>query len=844
MYTYDYQIRMLQRYRPKAKVVIVMRIARGPLKLTISKRGIAYKWNEGNVHRFSFEQFSRKREDDQSENADNNGNGYGRYDSAPQYDNDGYPITDPNNWDRYADNSGAASGQYEDRPDAVLTATDLLYHNDMVMWALLILLPPLGVWILMQHKERPTFVIRLAISVASIVWFVIMIVWLASWMFGGNADPTSAQFTPGAQPTPSTTMPATAFDPTEGGTPDMTVTYPDTTQSDGTVADLTQPDDSGAVEDPTVYATASSMYYHKTKDCSNISGEASPLLLSRAKANNRQACSVCYNELTSDPNGGTAANSSKLVWATRTGTYYHDVKDCTGMKGASQITLARATTDGKRACPTCTVSYFYNANGTYVHKKSNCSKMTGAKKVTYAEARKTGKPACPVCVTGKATTLTTTNKKATPATTTKKATTYYATTAGKHYHTKINCTGMKGAAKITLDAAKKAKKTPCPTCVATTTTTASATYYSTLGGKSYHMKSNCSGMKGATKVTLATAKKRGQTPCTTCIPQASAAKTQDDKAIYYGTTDGKYYHTSATCSGMKGAKKITLATALKNNKKPCPTCFKKAAANDNNAKPNTYVYANKEGTYYHSKTTCSGMKDAPRVTLATAVSDGKKACPYCMKRTYYYSTTNSIYYHKTATCSGMRNASRLTLASAKAKSKLACPVCILKKASSADMNVGTYIVKGGKYYHKNQTCNNIKGAKKVTLAYAKGSGRTACPRCVLKKENTTANADKKVACYLLKKGTYYHASKSCESIKGKSGIIKTSVYTAKKRNYKICSKCVDKNHTTYVFVTSTGLYYHKGQTCGAAKNNMKLSLKTAVSRAYKRCPKCDPPAAT
>ena len=67
--------------------------------------------------------------------------------------------------------------------------------------------------------------------------------------------------------------------------------------------------------------------------------------------------------------------------------------------------------------------------------------------------------------------------------------------------------------------------------------------------------------------TAATAKKRGQTACPVCIGTKAASST-----VYYATTAGKYYHTKSNCSGMKDARKITLATAKSKGKQPCPVC--------------------------------------------------------------------------------------------------------------------------------------------------------------------------------------------------------------------------------------------------------------------------------
>ena len=256
--------------------------------------------------------------------------------------------------------------------------------------------------------------------------------------------------------------------------------------------------------------------------------------------------------------------------------------------------------------------------GRYYHKLKDCSDMKDAQAVTKSQAVKAGKKPCPVCIGS-----------------------YYATKGGKYYHTKSNCSKMQGAQLITKAAAVKAGKLPCPVCVKKTSSKSGAstkakTYYSTAAGKYYHVNPTCSGMKNARKVTLATAKKRGQKPCPVCIGSGASSS---GSAVYYATTAGKYYHTKANCSGMKNARKITLATAKAKGKKPCPVCVKSSTS---------YVYATAAGRYYHSIPTCSGMKNAQKVTLAAAKKAGKTACPICMKKSAtatYYSTVGGKYYH-------------------------------------------------------------------------------------------------------------------------------------------------------------------------------------------------------
>lgn len=74
--------------------------------------------------------------------------------------------------------------------------------------------------------------------------------------------------------------------------------------------------------------------------------------------------------------------SGVMVYATQGGTYFHTVSNCSGMSGASQITLLLALQSGKQACPTCASAagrvVYCTEGGKYFHTTSNCSGMSGA----------------------------------------------------------------------------------------------------------------------------------------------------------------------------------------------------------------------------------------------------------------------------------------------------------------------------------------------------------------------------------------------------------------------------------------------------------------------------------
>ena len=189
-----------------------------------------------------------------------------------------------------------------------------------------------------------------------------------------------------------------------------------------------------------------------------------------------------------------------------------------------------------------------------------------------------------------------------------------------------------------VQAAEKAGQTPCPKCIggsATPTPKPEAEehdstlyYYATDTGEHYHRTATCSGMKGAVKVSEATAKARGQTPCPKCI------------GTVYATENGDYYHSNPTCSGMKGATLMTVDQAELSGKSPCPTCMGGTPIGEitvgsggdaSGAEGSTEVWVTIEGSMYHSTSSCSVIANSNpgKTRLDWAVRNGYTRCATC-----------------------------------------------------------------------------------------------------------------------------------------------------------------------------------------------------------------------
>ena len=181
----------------------------GRLKLHWSKRGFAFKWGDGEIHRLSFGQgenaaAGQRPEGGYDPNDPNAGEygGYGR-DYGRGYDQGEYPGQEQDGYEPgagYAD-VGAPASRY-----------DVLYRSDWLTWLLLVVLPPLGIWILWR-RERLEPKPRLIVSGVAAVWFIVLLIWIFSAIFGHGADPTMGvgnikapeSIVVGATPTPAPT---------------------------------------------------------------------------------------------------------------------------------------------------------------------------------------------------------------------------------------------------------------------------------------------------------------------------------------------------------------------------------------------------------------------------------------------------------------------------------------------------------------------------------------------------------------------------------------------------------------------------------------------------------------
>ena len=199
----------------------------GQFEYRFSKeRGFEWRMGDGEVHRWQLP-FGKNAEenaydDNYSDGYDNRGyNNYAanndRYND--QY-NDNYARGEYNNASRYGDGDYYDDEEFEEKPEGIL---GILYEYEWLMWVLLVVLPPLGIWLLWK-RERFDVMIRSIISAISAVWFIILLV-LIFGNIGGSSDKKDPNVPTGGNITQQTQIPspsAPAGTPILGGAPTPT----------------------------------------------------------------------------------------------------------------------------------------------------------------------------------------------------------------------------------------------------------------------------------------------------------------------------------------------------------------------------------------------------------------------------------------------------------------------------------------------------------------------------------------------------------------------------------------------------------------------------------------------
>ena len=434
------------------------------------------------------------------------------YDDAPEDDygyddDDGYGYADDGYYDDgYYDDGYDDDGYYDDpRYDDVPEAYpdnrlgDLLAYvdeRDWVTYLLLVLLPPLGIWLLWRRRRFSPNVRWIVTGIAAL-WCALLVALLIWQPFRGRPDNAI---------TPVTDEQPVEAD-VEGGEA--------AAQPASVIVTDEEVDDANAV-----YVVADGGYYHKTEGCTVLAGAENVNRVSQNTAIDlgMMACPYClagtYSDGTWDLNFVTAETedqSGMTVYCSATNGSFHTDPKCADLGAAHEVSLKDALLMGKSACEVCCPQaaelVYCTADGVRYHLEPECSGMRNASHVTYAEARVLGKKRCPVCIGGS-------DETEEQSTQTSQDNTYYvyATPNGTYYHIDEHCTGMQNAQRVPIRQMLEAKRPACPTCCAN----AEMTVYAERGGTYYHSNATCSGMTSPIEGTLAQALAAGYQRCPVC----------------------------------------------------------------------------------------------------------------------------------------------------------------------------------------------------------------------------------------------------------------------------------------------------------------------------------------
>ena len=151
-----------------------------------------------------------------------------------------------------------------------------------------------------------------------------------------------------------------------------------------------------------VFCTVDGRYYHYEAECSGMR-DARLVKLPEAMVLGKSACPVCIKDVSGATlqTGDENSDATYYVYATRSGTYYHILPNCSGMKNAVKVSLKQMLAARRPACPVCCpnaeMTVYAERGNPYYHSAYNCSNMANPSSGTLAEALANGLQRCPVC---------------------------------------------------------------------------------------------------------------------------------------------------------------------------------------------------------------------------------------------------------------------------------------------------------------------------------------------------------------------------------------------------------------------------------------------------------------
>lgn len=198
------------------------------------------------------------------------------------------------------------------------------------------------------------------------------------------------------------------------------------------------------------------------------------------------------------------------------------------------------------------------------------------------------------------------------------------------------------------------------------------------------------------------------------IDPASIPKIQNvGETMVWHTSNGKWYHKASECGTMSNASQYTLASAVSKGKTACPYCYPIDEQWAREDEPVVYVSAD---NYWHIRWGCESNTDEwTPMLLDEARGDRSLApCDACGSR-YYVDGVPSALTGRDGENAGQTDV----------QSEATREPAQLKKAGE----VTVWHTSNGKWYHKASKCGTMSNAGEYTLASAVANGKTACPYC-------------------------------------------------------------------------------------------------------------------
>ncbi|MBQ2956791.1 MAG: hypothetical protein IJE08_10050 [Clostridia bacterium] len=231
----------------------------------------------------------------------------------------------------------------------------------------------------------------------------------------------------------------------------------------------------------------------------------------------------------------------------------------------------------------------------------------------------------------------------------------------------------------------------------------------TSNGQYYHKGPVCGSMSNAAEHTLASALAKNKKACPYCLA-IEEKWARETRPVVYVSTD-HYWHTRTGCESMteEWSPMLLDDARVDRNSRPCDACGAR---------------------FYVDGVPVTGTAASATVTPAPTTSQGLPQLTSAKEVTVWH-TSNGQYYHKASVCGSMSNAREYTLAEAVKNGKKACPYCNPVGESLAGKDEYVVFAGSDSYWHTGTACKaNTKEYSVVLLSEARtDDSLTPCTRC-------------------------------------------------------------------------------------------------------------------